>query len=780
VSPFGRKHRGVGEPFAAQVNMADRGGVAANSIDTVIQAPRTPYEIMGRATYLERAADASLERTRARRRGAGLSAEQLNRSLSLHSHIPVELSGNGFEAGSFRILTGPLGAGKSDVAEEWFSSLLSQAAADAATRVPVWLRMKDMDGTLEAKLAGEIGHDLLSSEGCDVVVDGLDERPEEAATLLGQASDFVVRWPRCRVLLTSRGMPVEILKSAFDTQLQIRVAELSKPQAEQIIATVAGSDVGDLGEQLEEAITRPLFAVLVGRHAGALRGATSISELIDLVVADVVEAEGYELYSELRTLAVESVRSGRAVDPTSFATTDVAAKIRRSPLVSSVGRRCSFALATFEQWFAAKALLEAEVLPAEILTSLQSFDRWKYVLAIVLAAGEPSRADDLMAAVARWNPGAASWIVAETRRGGLTRPHPNLSSGDWQQIGDRIRLVTQAWLDGLGPVLAQAFFPFQHGCAQFDETTVAVSVDGPSQVSIGWMSSQAGAAGPLPPVMDLSRATQRVTRVLRNGPVSGGENWVWNRTLKELADDITGAFVNIFVGGGQQLPGVAQDEKRNLEAASRAWQAAVEDPTRQISWKIDNPLYPYPDIDPTPANPQGAFEVDTMAQRVEAVVEAAMTCYLELSDAVLPNFGDTLARRGLMPVEFFGMMRYSPDQPRSPYEFFGPREPGVSYLLKPLQPGSGHGGQPSVNRVSLTINDDRHQEIMDDKDGLYAEFRAYLERKPEYAPFAGAFTITVGKLDVLGRTPATRLAVAWLWDDLKRLRFVDGMLPIWD
>ncbi|MGO9386297.1 MAG: NACHT domain-containing protein [Mycobacterium sp.] len=769
------------EPAGTQVNVSDRGGVSATNIDTVIQAPRTPYEIMGRATYLERSTATAIERTRARRRGAGLSDEQLSRSLSLRSPVPGELSGDEFPPGSFRVLTGPLGAGKSDVAEEWFGELVSQASADAAARVPVWLKMKELDGPLEAALAGEIGHEVLSTSGCDVVVDGLDERTEDAATMLSQASDFVGRWPQCRVLLTSREMPVEMLKSAFDTRLQIRVDDLPKSQAEQIITTVAGSDVGDLGAQLEQAITRPLFAVLVGRHAGALHGATSISELIDLVVADVVEAEGYELYSELRTLAVQSVRTGRAVDPTSFTTADTAAKIRRSPLVSSDGRHCSFALATFEQWFAAKALLEGEVLPAEILTSLQSFDRWKYVLAIVLAAGEPSHADEIIAAVARWNPGAASWIVMETQRGGLTRPRPNLSREDWEHVGNRIRLATHAWLDGVGPVVAQAFFPFrQRGCTQFDETTVAVSVDGPSQVSIAWMPSHAGRLEPLPRVVQQSRVKDVKPRVLRHGPVSGGINWVWNRTLEELANDISGEFLNIFLHTGQQLPGVAQEEKRDLDAAWQAHRAAAADPTGQQSWKIENPRYPYPDIDPTPGNPWGSFNVDTMAQRVKVVVGAAMTCYLELSNAVLPNFGITLARRGLMPVEFFGVMHYSASQPRSPYEFFGPREPTVSYLLKPLHRGSGHDDPPTANRVSLTINDDRHKQIMDDKDALYAEFRSYLESKPEYAPFAGAFTITIGKIDVLSTTPATRLAIAWLWDDLKRLRFVEGMLPNWN
>lgn len=215
MSVFGRKNRRAVEPAGTQVNVSDRGGVSATNIDTVIQAPRTPYEIMGRATYLERSTATAIERTRARRRGAGLSDEQLSRSLSLRSPVPGELSGDEFPPGSFRVLTGPLGAGKSDVAEEWFGELVSQASADAAARVPVWLKMKELDGPLEAALAGEIGHEVLSTSGCDVVVDGLDERTEDAATMLSQASDFVGRWPQCRVLLTSREMPVEMLKSAF-------------------------------------------------------------------------------------------------------------------------------------------------------------------------------------------------------------------------------------------------------------------------------------------------------------------------------------------------------------------------------------------------------------------------------------------------------------------------------------------------------------------------------------------------------------------------------------
>ena len=46
-----------------------------------------------------------------------------------------------------------------------------------------------------------------------------------------------------------------------------------------------------------------------------------------------------------------------------------------------------------------------------------------------------------------------------------------------------------------------------------------------------------------------------------------------------------------------------------------------------------------------------------------------MRCYLQLSSWVTPRFDRTLGVRGLMPVEFFGTMFYSPDREHSPYDF---------------------------------------------------------------------------------------------------------------
>lgn len=211
---------------------------------------------------------------------------------------------------------------------------------------------------------------------------------------------------------------------------------LSLETSAALINRVAGESIGPLGSQLQAAVQRPLFALLVARHAAAAQGATGVPELIDLVVHDVVNAVDFDLYLELRKLALETVRQGGPVDPAAFTTTDVVAQLKRSPLIDTRDRCCVFSLATFEQWFAAKALTEGEVSIDELLVSLETFDRWKYVLAIVLAAGEPSRVDPVMSSIARWNPGAAAWLIQETQRGGLSRTAPDIRPEDWNEVGN--------------------------------------------------------------------------------------------------------------------------------------------------------------------------------------------------------------------------------------------------------------------------------------------------------------------------------------------------------
>jgi hypothetical protein len=749
---------------------ADNNSVAAWHIDNVYQTPGTAYEVMGREEYLSRTRSIALTRKQARRRGAGLTPEQVERSLGMVAVVPTALED--MLSGSYRVLTGPLGAGKSDIAEEWFRHRLARAAGDPDSPVPLWISANDLAVPLENQVVAELGLNALETVGCDLVVDGLDERTDRAGQKVRQAEDFIRKWPKSRVVLTSRQIPAEISRIAFGPDVVVEAPSLPRSAANRLMSAIAGRQVGPLGPELEDALGRPLFAILIARHASAAEGSTGLPELIDLVVHDVVAGEGWDLYRELRKLAVATVRKGRAVDPAAFESSDVAERIRSSPLVTANGKRCSFALATFEQWFAAKALLEGEVGIEEVLTSMKSFDRWKYVIAMVLAAGEPSRVDPMMAALARWNPGAAAWVIQETHRGGLTRTRSEIEPEDWEEVGERLRLATEAWLDGLGPILSTAFFPFRRmGTTDFAKVTVAVEVD--HRLSVAWLANRSGNLGPVMREKKIDMMSQSFT--LRDYDMPTAVNWVWEITQTDLAHDLGRHFLDVVLPAAEEHEGVVRDETLELREAWEAQRRHQEDSSR--SWQVENPMYPYPDIPPSLQHRWGSSTIDTMHTRARAVVTSAMKCYLELAALVTPNFGITLAHRGLMPVEFYGTMAYRPDEPRGSFDI-GPHEPGFRWMLRPTREFTEEAVPAEKNIVSINANDDdRALAIMNDREQLYSAFMQYLNVNPEFAPFAGSFTVTTGGLDVLRTRPATRIAWRWLWDDLKQLGWVSGSVP---
>ncbi|WP_143542641.1 MULTISPECIES: hypothetical protein [unclassified Rhodococcus (in: high G+C Gram-positive bacteria)] len=299
-------------------------------------AAQTQSEVVTREAYLDRIEATSQRRLESRRAGAGLSPDQIARSLTHPVSVPEAL--HALATGALRVLTGPLGSGKSDIAEEWLRASLAKARQDLSAPVPVWVAVRDLDQPLGEHIATEVGSDTPARTGVDVVVDGLDERTDRAATALRQATDFVVRWPKSRILLTSRA-PEKV-----NENLLVEIPSLRREQADRLMTLVAGRPITGLGHDLEEAIERPFFALLVARHATAAEGATSTQELIDLVVEDVVTAEGFDLYNGLRSLAAETIRSGKPVDPNRFTTADIAAQIRTSSLVTGTGlsrKRCN-------------------------------------------------------------------------------------------------------------------------------------------------------------------------------------------------------------------------------------------------------------------------------------------------------------------------------------------------------------------------------------------------------------------------------------------------------
>ncbi len=425
--------------------------------------------------------------------------------------------------------------------------------------------------------------------------------------------------------------------------------------------------------------------------------------------------------------------------------------------------------------FAAHAILDKIVGMDEVLATIDTFSRWRYVLAIIAATAEPTRADTVMAALAGWNPGAASWVIDETRAGGLTRTFPDVGPRDWEAVGHRIRTATQAWLHGLGP-LAQCFWATRAFDIGFDDVAVAVGI-GDHGTTVWWLLRFEIPDQPLAPVVEdsvLRGGEPRRSLHMVSFQARTAINGTWEITRDLLASDLTTSFTARALEIGRQHHGVASEEARVYNAAMNAMRTAPPGFTGNLD--IER-LYPAADIQPSPTHPFCGYTTATMYRYAIAVIDAAMRCYLELSTWVTPRFDRTLGVRGLMPAEFFGTMFYSPDREHSPYDFFGPHEPGFSWLFRPLGPTLGDI-DPDDNRISLTINDDaRSDEMTKDKTRLYIAFRRYIEANPVYEPFARPFTSTHGRMHIFHRTPATRLAIRWLWEDLEALGFLKGTPP---
>jgi hypothetical protein len=722
------------------------------------------YDAVGRNEYLARAFAASDSRIDGRRASAGLDHEQIQRIRHLLPPVPAEL--REMPPGELVALTGPLGAGKSDIAEGWLRAGIELAQAKTDAPVPIWVQIDDLDSSLDLHVRKELGMSTLQNAGADIVVDGLDQRADRAEKVISQASSFIARWPRSRILLTSRAT------HGVRTSRVLEVRPLSKTEGRQLVSLVAGvARIGDMTAQIEESISRPLFALLVGQQS-SVEQLTTMTEVIDGVVRKIVGSENRDLYAQLRHLAVETLTHGRPVDPESFASFDLAEQLRNSPFLTVTDRGVLFPLATLEQWFASRALLEGTVQLEDVVVDLVSFDRWKYVLSMVLAAGEPSRVDPLMAKIARWNPGAIAWIIKETESAGLARSQRNFTQEDQRDIGERLRLAVGSLLDGLGP-LSVAFTPYWvAGIRTLDDLSLSVHA-WDSRVSTTWYISREFPDQPLPPVVDASslpRVNRSVFSKTASAPVS--RNWVWTAARNILASDLSDCFTTLAIRVAAQSDGVVRSEfndhlKRNLQ-----YPTSIEDVGRNLYGS----LYPLPDIPPGNSGwPE--FSVDAMTDRILAVMQATIDCYKELCNTVAPNFGDTLAHQGLMPFVYYGNIIYNRSKERGAFDI-GPSEAWLKWLLRPVGVSLPNGERSGENTVNITVNDDaRMREIDDNYDAFGDAYFLYLANTPGLEPFGNSFSVSSGRFSLIDKKPATHLALGWLWQDLQNLGLVTGMMP---
>jgi hypothetical protein len=668
-----------------------------------------------------------------------------------------------------RVLCGDMGVGKSLAGERYHQAAIAAQLLDANAPVPVYLRARDIDGDLQATaLQACEGLGDPRQQGAIVVLDGIDEPGTGAASeLLSQARVLTGTWPATRVLLSSRP-----LSAIEHTEELAHLQQLDEPEASSLIGRVAGIAVttgihAGWPENLRQAIRLPLFAI--GR-----------------VDADVAPL--------LRRLAILSLRRGGGPVPEA----DVLAGadpglIEGTRLVVRRDRTLVFPLIVLAQWFAAESLIAGEPTPQELIDDPAGLEPWRYPLAIAVGTYGYAQVGALLGPLAAAHGGFASQVVEE----GLAKwsQSDDVMPPPAVQCAEEIRSATEAWLQGAAS-LKELFWPLVRD-GQLAPT--GAHVDG-AWLTTGWYAG----ARQLPNVSELPGGGFAVllapgeTELDEWANIHGARPgrqaaWAWRWSFEQLRAAlkaqlkarvlrlIDGPLADAEIWGAvcsmmslpfthdeaipiQPISDAIPDDAELLMSAGgrrildRGIPAALHAKLADGTDTLDPPF-------PGPDQTQGGWvwsgwSEQRMLERTQAVFTAAIHGYEWLAASQLQSLAPWMQTAVTLPAVLHGYLN-----PGDPTRGFA-SGPTIEWWLEALP-----AEQPS--RVEIELE---HEDRREEHHAMFVEQarRSRTQRTQQRAWLDS--TSHSSMLDVFGLFSTQETVYKWLWDDLKRIRWVDGNL----
>lgn len=325
------------------------------------------------------------------------------------------------------------------------------------------------------------------------------------------------------------------------TDDQVYLDGLSQEEALLLIERVAGSAqlTWSWNPLLTDAVRRPFFALAA---AIAIREGERPAGQADLIARLVERAlvwaspastavRSNEIYGLLIRMAIEATRTGNLSDGLSFQERQ---QVRPSTLVHQRGvdQHLEFTLPIFQQWFAAQGVLADPGTASSAIESPDSFDRWRWALAIVGVAASEEQLDSLLKEVFSWNPGAGSWLLTQIAQGHNWFRSPTSTPIDPDVAKKRLLRATRAVVSSIGR-LAPMVFPVD---APDDPVVLGVRTDG-TTLSTGWFhgSSEVDMVVDLPAEVGPLRYSPHGWSWERSGAVPEGGEWPWILPIDRVA-----------------------------------------------------------------------------------------------------------------------------------------------------------------------------------------------------------------------------------------------------
>ncbi|WP_125592175.1 hypothetical protein [Amycolatopsis balhimycina] len=722
-------------------------------------------------------------------------------------------------AGEVRVLVARLGAGKSEQAARWWEQGLRKAAGDPEVDIPLYFAPRQIVSSLEQAVIDELGGDPAGT--CRVVLDGLDSVPgREADGLLAEARQLVEVWSGVSVLATARpGLDVpageKIEVEPWPVERAIELAEVAL--GDRLPADLWSAETDDL-------LTSPLTALAVAARIDAGRDtrvsrARLLADLTPMLIGAHHVDVSDETWADAAQLAVALLDRPEVATAALFRPLPRLRRLVATDLVVLDQGELSFALAVFEQYFAAEAIISGEV-RVEAVAAAGSFPRWRYAIAFAVSSSTPPEQEALLLKMAKVNPSAVFWILDEIvnsdghetlegpsgdvitallrRRahpGFVEEPDLEVRAGLW------FREAEEALLVGLGPLAGSLVRhrdgkPTQWGVGLTDgyltvarakkaapPPDVAKLVRRPPHLAEGWHRWTQFRF----PTTDFGRWT-RAQEELRRGL----ESAITRRTLQVprsswLARErsyLLAALIQDFGTSRRVRPVQLADVRGKLyswldraDGSERStWglpgHTVDSDDIRWLAAQLeaeegDVLLPPWSGADEPHAGKWAwqAYSPELTLAVARDVVREALTGYRQLVELNFAAFGDAMGLYGMFPLRVEGLV-LRPDNEE---------DPGVTMMLAFL-PGTtinDHAAEP----VDLSLIVEDHSAALwkfADRQRSSIRLRSSRSHKRSSRSMFGQNRLQQLDLPLHVPCPATSLAYHWLTHDLAAIRWLDA------
>lgn len=695
------------------------------------------------------------------------------------------------------VLTAEMGTGKSLILERLYQRALERSVTQPNAPIPIYVEeaSKCDNGKLvdylnkitnEFKALGDI-----EKQGMAIFVDEVDNLgPQSVNNLLRDSWKIVNRQQNSTVTLASRPLPV-----FSRIEGEVILSSMSEEEAKSLVARIANIDTIWLGHwprSIQDSVRRPLFALLLGTYLrnGQNSQLLSVGELIDDLVRRAFsyrednDRNAQDLLERLAVLCIE--RSGTKVLKNEVGTDNEIYAIVASRLVVENSKTVGFALPILTEWFAAQSLAKGIPQPEQLLLNEQTIEKWRYPLVILVANFSHPQVSSMMSPLCARFPGFAAKVIAE---GISTWGEPEYDAYlTVEEYGERIRSTMETWVTGIGP-LAELIAP-----ANKDGTLRPLCIAQQEQhLTFAWYrgEQELPAIGNFP--LDPFRHPSFFSYVgsTRMGRQSA---WLWKETHKSLVLALSQLLKKrqLPATSGPMLEELVWSTALAVSGHSSVWSQPVAvaelisrlsnlrentvymfkrkevttTEIRQLKAKLDElsasdelelaPPWPVPDLNKVPGLIWESYSRERLLERTICVYQAAIQCYKEIVETWFPAFASRLHIASTLPARFVGVIEFQQDG-----------HPIMLWYWEPLSTDAQCSVDIQFGDIPWQSEDKEFHEAAREKlRRLRANSHQWMYTSRHYSKLN----------DVLQDKPITEIVYNWLWDDLKNISWVTGML----